>query len=81
MAAGAELIYQGVIQYEADGVLYQGRPDLLKKMSGKSKFGDYYYEPIEIKSTKELHTEQKYQLVFYGLVLEQVQGCFRPRPL
>jgi uncharacterized protein len=76
MQAGVELIYQGVIQYEADRVLYQGRPDLLKKMPGKSKFGGYYYEPIEIKSTKELHTEQKYQLVFYGLVLEQIQGVF-----
>jgi len=76
MRAGAELIYQGVIQYEADGILYQGRPDLLKKVSGKSKFGNYYYEPIEIKSTNELHNEQKYQLVFYGLVLEQMQGIF-----
>lgn len=76
MEAGVELIYQGVIQYEADGVLYQGRPDLLKKVSGKSKFGDYYYEPIDIKSTKELHSEQKYQLVFYGLVLKQIQGIF-----
>jgi uncharacterized protein len=76
MEAGAELIYQGVIQYQDGEVLYQGRPDLLKKMSGKSKFGNYYYEPIEIKSTKELHTEQKYQLVFYGLVLEQMQGVF-----
>lgn len=76
MEAGAGLIYQGVIQYEADGVLYQGRPDLLKKVPGKSKFGDYYYEPIEIKSTKELQTEHKHQLVFYGLVLEQIQGAF-----
>ena len=76
MQAGAEFIYQGVIQYEADGILYQGRPDLLKKVAGKSTFGDYYYQPIEIKSTKELAPEQKYQLVFYGLVLEQVQGAF-----
>src|SRR3989339_1779340 len=76
MQAGAELIYQGVIQYEADGILYQGRPDLLKKVAGKSTLGDYYYQPIEIKSTKEIKTEQKYQLVFYGLVLKQVQGLF-----
>jgi uncharacterized protein len=76
MQAGVDLIYQGVIQYEADGVLHQGRPDLLKKVPGKSKFGDYYYEPIDIKSTKELQTEQKHQLVFYGLVIEQLQGVF-----
>ncbi len=76
MQAGAELIYQGVIQYQAEGVLYQGRPDLLKKVPGKSGFGDYYYQPLDIKSTKELHTEQKYQLVFYGLVLENMQGIF-----
>jgi len=76
MEAGAELIYQGVIQYQADEVLYQGRPDLLKKIPGKSKFGNYYYEPIDIKSTKELQAEQKHQLVFYGLLLEQLQGVF-----
>ncbi len=76
MQAGAELIYQGVIQFEQDGILYQGRPDLLKKVSGKSKFGDYYYQPIDIKSTKEIKTEHEYQLIFYGLVLKHVQGIF-----
>jgi predicted RecB family nuclease len=76
MALGAELIYQGVIQYQADGVLYQGRPDLLRKLPGQSQFGDYYYQPIEIKSTKEIHLEQKYQLVLYGFILEKLQGIF-----
>ncbi len=45
-------------------------------MPGKSNFGDFYYQPIEIKSSKEIHQEQKYQLVFYGIVLEQLQGVF-----
>ena len=76
MQAGTELIYQGVIQFEQEGILYQGRPDLLKKVSGKSKLGDYYYQPIDIKSTKEIKTEHEYQLVFYGLVLKFIQGVF-----
>jgi len=62
--------------------LYQGRPDLLKKMPGKSKFGNYYYEPIEIKSTKDIHTEQKYQLVFYRSGTgANTRGVFRLKPL
>src|SRR3989338_10548808 len=76
MQEGTYLIYQGVIQFEQNGVLYQGRPDLLKKVSGKSKFGDYYYQPIDIKSTKEIRTEHEYQLVFYGFVLEFMQEIF-----
>lgn len=76
MRAGENLIYQGVIQYEADGVLYQGRPDLLKKVSGQSSFGDFYYQPIEIKSSKEINREQKYQMTFYGIVLGHLQGIF-----
>ncbi len=76
MKAGEELIYQGVIQYEENGTLYQGRPDLLKKVPGKSNFGDFYYQPIEIKSSKEIKQEQKYQLVFCGIILERLQGIF-----
>lgn len=76
MKIGEELIYQGVIQYQNNGVLYQGRPDLLKKMPGKSHFGNFHYQAIEIKSSREIRPEQKHQLVFYGIILEQIQGVF-----
>ena len=78
MVSGAELIYQGEIQYEKEGIMYRGRPDLLKKVEGKSKLGDYYYTPIDIKSSKEIAPEQKFQLVMYATILEGVQGFFPP---
>jgi uncharacterized protein len=76
MKSGAELIYQGELQFEKDGVIYRGRPDLLKKVSGESKFGDYFYYPIDIKSSKEIKKEQKFQLVLYATILEALQGVF-----
>jgi len=76
MQSGAELIYQGAIQYEKDGVVYRGRPDLLEKKTGSSQFGDYYYSPLDIKSSKDIKKEQKYQLILYGLILEKMQGLY-----
>lgn len=76
MKSGTPLIYQGEIEYQADEVVYRGRPDLLKKIPGQSKFGDYLYTPVDIKSSKDIHAEQKYQLVIYGIILEQLQGVF-----
>jgi len=76
MKAGSELIYQGAIQYEEDNIIYRGRPDLMEKKKGKSKFGDHYYIPVDIKSSKEIKKEQKLQLLTYGLILEKVQGNF-----
>lgn len=76
MKDGADLIYQGEIQYEVDGILYRGRPDLLEKQRGKSKFGDYYYVPVDIKSSSEIKKEQWMQLTLYSKILEEVQGFF-----
>lgn len=75
MREGAELIYQGEIQYEADGVIYRGRPDLLEKRHGKSSFGDYYYAPCDIKSSVKIKKEQWMQLTLYAKILEELQGA------
>lgn len=78
MKNGEELIYQGVISSIDGDLKLKGRPDLLKKCSGSSKFGDYYYTPIEIKnSTKCDKPEYKKQLMLYALILEKIQG-YRP---
>ncbi|MDP2695802.1 MAG: TM0106 family RecB-like putative nuclease [bacterium] len=74
MRAGAKLIYQAAIQYENDGILYRGRPDLLEKREGESNLGSYYYSPIDIKSSKDVKKEHKYQLILYSQILEQLQG-------
>jgi uncharacterized protein len=85
MKAGAELIYQGMIEAEisseggsasgGDGVVWRGRPDLLEKRLGKSKFGDWYYAPVDIKSAHTVHDEHALQLGLYAAVLREVQGA------
>jgi uncharacterized protein len=79
MKQGIDYIYQGSIM--ADD--YFGRPDLLIKVKGKSKFGDYHYVPVDIKLARvedtwndgkeRLSNPQKWQVMFYGDILEAVQ--------
>ena len=76
MQSGTDLIYQGEIQYEENNILYHGRPDLLEKRPGTSKFGAYYYAPIDIKSSSKLDKKHKLQLTLYATILEQMQGVF-----
>lgn len=78
MAAGAPVIYQGLIEAEFDGVLWRGRPDLLERRPGASRFGDFSYVPVDIKSSHSIHKEQELQLTFYARILHAVQGT-RPR--
>lgn len=64
------LIYQGTIQAEIDGVTYLGRPDILKKVEGKSKLGNWAYIPIDIKSSSSIKPLQSYQLIICGWILD-----------
>ena len=82
MEAGVERIYHGVfLQNEASGI-----PDLLEKTNGKSRFGDYFYKPVDIKSGSGyededngiLRTDYGMQLYHYGFLLERAQGTFPP---
>lgn len=82
MQAGEPLIYQGVLIH-GDKV---GRPDLLEKTAGRSKFGDFYYIPCDIKSGRATKAEEgdeikdhyAAQLLFYCGLLEIIQGI-RPK--
>lgn len=65
-----ENIYHGVLM---DGH-WVGIPDLLETREGKSNFGNHYYVVYDIKSGKEMKDEYKFQLVFYSLILERLQG-------
>lgn len=80
MKRGAPLIYQGCIQFERDGVVYRGRPDLLEKREGASHFGKWHYAPIEIKSSSEVKPLHKHQLNFYSFILDELQGIL-PREM
>ena len=74
MKNGADLIYQGCVQFEHEGVIYRGRPDLLEKREGKSMFGKWYYAPIEIKWSSKIKPTYKNQLALYSIILERFQG-------
>jgi predicted RecB family nuclease len=77
MQKGVNLIYQGAISYKSGNVKFKGRPDLLEKCEGGSKFGNYFYIPIEIKNSGKCEKpEYKMQLMFYGMILEKIQGYF-----
>lgn len=71
-------IYHGVLMHED----WVGMPDLLEARpmseyggSGKkSKFGDWYYVVYDVQSSLDLRDEYKFQLIFYSLILERLQG-------
>jgi len=72
MKKGSELIYQGVLI--KDNLI--GKPDLLIRQEGKSKFGDYFYAAADIKSGKRLKHQYVMQVMFYCELLKSVQGKF-----
>jgi predicted RecB family nuclease len=75
---GVDWIYQGVLLND----IRIGRPDILERVIGKSKFGDYHYIPCDIKSgraTKEKESDEvkshyANQMLFYCDLLETIQG-------
>ncbi len=78
--ATVELMKQGKNIYH--GVLMDGHwvgmPDLLEarpvEKGMKSIFGDHYYVVYDIKSGIDVKDEYKFQLTFYSLILERIQG-------
>ena len=71
-------IYHGVLMDQH----WVGIPDLLEARPVEpgmtSNFGDHYYVVYDVKSTQEIRDEYKFQLVFYSLILERLQGV-RPK--
>src|SRR3989338_3240985 len=63
-------IYHGVLMSEN----WVGMPDLLEARPGKSNFGDWHYVVYDIQNSLELRDENKFQLIFYSLILERLQG-------
>lgn len=78
MKQGVERIYQGHLEVEKDGVLFKGIPDFLEKQPGRSKFGDYYYLPVDIKNTstkdgEDAKIQYRLQLAMYVWMLKEIQ--------
>jgi uncharacterized protein len=77
MQQGVEQIYQAVLLAETEaGVSLVSVPDLLIKRPGKSYFGDWIYEPVEIKLGKRPKLEYQILAAFHVYVLAQVQGAW-----
>jgi predicted RecB family nuclease len=85
MEQGAAMIYQGCLIHEN----LVGRPDLLvKREDGSSRFGPFLYEPVDIKAgkgweeaegrTRKFKEHYAFQIIFYRLVLEKIQGTVPP---
>ena len=67
---GVPLIHQAVLA--ADDRL--GLPDLLRRLPGASWLGDHHYEVIDVKTSGRSRGDQILQVVFYALLLADVQG-------
>lgn len=70
MRQGHQTIYGGVLIDKH----WIGHPDLLERVEGKSKFGDYYYIAADIKSARSVRDEFTFQGCFYAELLARVQG-------
>jgi predicted RecB family nuclease len=70
MKQGVQTIYHGVLVHGH----WVGRPDLLEKVEGKSRFGEYYYVACDIKRTRRPRREHMFQGAFYAEILRYLQG-------
>jgi uncharacterized protein len=70
MQDGHSWIYQGVLLSGH----FRGKPDLLMKIEGSSKLGQYTYIPIEIKGHNQINLKDRYQLVSGAMMLEPILG-------
>lgn len=70
MEKGVAWIHSGVLA----GAGIAGIPDLLRRDSGKSRFGDFTYAPIEIKGHKAVQKKDVLQVAAYARILDEVLG-------
>ncbi len=70
MREGRRTIFHGVLVDSH----WVGHPDMLERVEGRSTLGDYYYVASDIKRSRFLRDEHKFQGCFYAELLEKVQG-------
>jgi predicted RecB family nuclease len=77
MHQGVERIHQGVLQVDLDnGVTLVSRPNLLIKQPGYSIFGDWVYEPTDIRLGKRPKMDYQIMAAYHAYVLAAVQGAW-----
>ena len=67
---GADVIVQARLERGA----WAGWADVLLRVPGESRFGDWQYEPVETKLAKETGGATLIQLCLYGELLSELQG-------
>jgi uncharacterized protein len=71
MVAGDEYIVQAALKHQR----WVGRADILRRVETPSSLGDYSYEIIDTKLSRETKGGTVLQLCLYADLLAQVQGC------
>ena len=72
-----ELMQQGASAIAKPTLLTEdgfGRPSLLLRKEGSSRFGDFLYVPLDIRRGIHLRKDEAFRLFFYGDLLEIIQG-------
>lgn len=70
MKKGTPTIYGAVLIHDR----FVAQPDILERVEGKSKLGEYYYVACDIKRSRHLKEEYRLQGCFYADVLGLIQG-------
>lgn len=70
MAEGRQTIYHGVLVDQH----WVGHPDVLEKVEGQSRFGSHYYVAADIKRSRYVRDEFKFQGCFYAELLKKIQN-------
>ena len=70
MKSGADIIYQAPLEYEN----YRGYADFLRRVDKPSELGDYSYEVIDTKLSKQTKGGTILQLCVYSEIVAHLQG-------
>ena len=70
MKSGVQTILHGALVHGR----YVARPDVLERVEGRSRFGDYYYVACDIKSLRKLRRDVMFSGAFSADVLHLIQG-------
>ncbi|MCS7031376.1 MAG: TM0106 family RecB-like putative nuclease [Gloeomargarita sp. SKYG116] len=76
MQQGAPAIHQGVLRVETPAAVLVGRPDILIREPGTSRWGDWHYRPLDIRLGQRLKPEYQAAAAFHSWLLAQIQGVW-----
>jgi len=75
MKKGVDYIYRPVLLKND----WLGSPDVIKKVTGESALASWHYVPVDIKSLHGIEKYNKLQMMFYAVILEEMQSRFPAR--